>query len=594
MRSRDGKRKATIAGADVIVAPLDGGATATLHEECAPAACGDVVAVAWSPSGDELATVRAGARSEILVWNVKGTAITARLPFRKLATPLKRGQLAWNDEGLVIAVVGGDYDATAFAWDAAARASSAPPRDLDTGRGGSITVDPFGRFLAHVTTSGKPRKPSPTPNGGDGARVEVTGGTIKPLSAKPPATELVWTPGGAARSSGPIVAAWQRDGSQAMWPEEVRGGDADVTFLRVADGSLVTARGPSPSAAVISADGARAATVRDRLLSVWSVTEHKIDFDEQLPDGRVSRAAFSADGKHVSVAYDDHLEVRGVERRGVELFWAGVSSSAWSPHDAVLAATVASGRVQVRDVASRSMLFETNESAVVVDGSFSPDGAWLATASTGKVSLWKTDTWKVEQELPSDGASDIVWSPGGDALLIVAGNKLAVWEVGRGGPRATLTLPGRPLRVIWPGSKDAAEVVVALGTGDVATYDVESGKVVRTLAKSGANPAAVATISPDGRFLISGPRTLRRVRDGAELTFGRGAVIASTGVFDGDPAILATHVYRLGIDRLEGPLIPAADLADQLRHSGLLRDFLDGKPIDAPRIKPPAAAAPTR
>jgi len=580
-----GGRTAAIAGADVVVSQ-EGGASTALHEECKPKACAAVAIIGLSPSGDELAAIRAG-KSELLVWNVKAGAIAARLPFRKPTWPITAGQIVWSGDGTIVVVTSADYEMAAFAWDPAARAAASPPRDLETGGRGSLSVDPWGRFIVKVTSRKPPRK-------GEPGSSEIVAGSIKPLSKASSATELTWESrargkmGSAYGAPAPVIAAWQPDGSQVLWATPASSGDTDVALLRVDAASFTTAKGPSPTAAALGVDGARAALARDGTLAMWSVAERKVEFDEQLPSGRVSRVAFSADAKHVSVIYDDHLEVRGVERRGVELFWAGVASASWSPRDAVLAATVPSGRVQVRDVASRSMLFETNEGASVVDGSFSPDGSRLVTAAVGKIVVWNADAWKAEQEIPVGGVSDVLWSPRGDALAIVAGTKIVMWDIGRDAARATLTLPSAAVRAVWPrgaGGKAGAELIVLSAAGDVTTYDIARGNAVRTTAKMGVTPADAAAIGPDGAVAISGPRSVRRLRDGAELTLTAASVIADGGAFDGDEAVLAPRVYRLGPDPLDGRLVPAVELADQLRHPGLLRDFLAGKPIDPPHLR---------
>jgi small GTP-binding protein len=182
---------------------------------------------------------------------------------------------------------------------------------------------------------------------------------------------------------------------------------------------------------------------------------------------------------------------------------------AWSP-DGRFVAAATELRIFVWEVEAQRRVRKLESSYGAGSVAWSPDGGLLAvwSASSKGVTLWRTDTWRIQRILSSttDFIGSAAWSPDG-ALLAVASSER------HSGGRIQL-FSGDGTEEVWmrdihgdliydlAWSPDGRSIASASWDESVRVTDVERGSYeVAHVSSSDVNTVAW---SPDGEFLVSG------------------------------------------------------------------------------------------
>ncbi|RKH66459.1 WD40 repeat domain-containing protein, partial [Corallococcus aberystwythensis] len=172
-------------------------------------------------------------------------------------------------------------------------------------------------------------------------------------------------------------------------------------------------------------------------------------------------AAWAPGGERFATAGLDEVGVWRVTRREPrytvtrqETFPVeGVRTVAWHPREPALAAGGAKGVVVFRGSGAELKQQHLETPDAVDHLAWSPDGQWLAAASTGTVRLWHADSGLLSNVLhvkdPSPGG--LTWNPRRRGVLATwSGNLAQVWDVESGRVLATLTgHAGSIHQVVW-------------------------------------------------------------------------------------------------------------------------------------------------
>lgn len=131
---------------------------------------------------------------------------------------------------------------------------------------------------------------------------------------------------------------------------------------------------------------------------------------------------------------------------------------------------------------------------------FSPDGAWLASASEGGgVKIWDSQSAGLIRTLTAGGpCRDVAFSPDGAKLATTSGAQILVWNTSDWSLAQTLTGGGSTLHALQF-SRDGSRI---LGTYSSAKlWRVNDGNIEQTfLSTSGL--VLSAALSPDGRVVV--------------------------------------------------------------------------------------------
>jgi len=157
---------------------------------------------------------------------------------------------------------------------------------------------------------------------------------------------------------------------------------------------------------------------------------------------------------------------------------------------------------------------------VLSAAAFSPDGRLLATAAGGKyVEFWNTatgsrvgppmnvDPW--DSHVLETDTTAVAFSPGGATLAVAYGASVTLWSTStRSRLRAPL-LPGIDFVTALAFSPDGRLLAAAGDEGEVAIYDLATGRPIATLPSHSPSPgqtpeASEVAFSPNGKLLAIG------------------------------------------------------------------------------------------
>jgi WD40 repeat protein len=277
----------------------------------------------------------------------------------------------------------------------------------------------------------------------------------------------------------------------------------------------------------------------------------------------------------------DQLEVIGFLLRGP------ANSLAWSPDGQWLAVASSSGvwMYNTNDLDEEPVLMKNTERHVS-SVTFSLDGQLLAITSVSKVLILKVDNGEILQELEGGGLQsgilydrlDIAFSP--DGKLVAAGgyndSTFRVWEVANGHERYRL----EGLSGVWSSiafSPDGQYLASSGWDGTVKLWDITSGNEARTLGGSEGGWISSVVFSPDGQWIaatgLTGIVQVWEVNTGRELQ--RQPQGWHSVAFSPDGTLIATAT-----DYMNGPNVisvrDAADGSETLRlkgHTLAIRDL---------------------
>jgi WD40 repeat protein len=200
--------------------------------------------------------------------------------------------------------------------------------------------------------------------------------------------------------------------------------------------------------------------------------------------------------------------------RAINFVWHGrlddfVTSVAWSPDGARLAAGSVSGQVAIYDTAlgkARHILEQAH-----ADGcdavAWRPDGLALATAGRdGKWKLWDAAEGQVlaEHEAGAMWAEHLAWSAKpigerGHLLALAAGNKVSLWNERGAAAGEAIKFPRTVTDLAW--IMGGTTLAVATSTA-VSLRDPASGVEERVF--EARDPILVMAFSPSGKWLMTG------------------------------------------------------------------------------------------
>ncbi|MEU8265496.1 WD40 repeat domain-containing protein [Micromonospora sp. NPDC048999] len=178
----------------------------------------------------------------------------------------------------------------------------------------------------------------------------------------------------------------------------------------------------------------------------------------------------------------------------------GVRWADFSPDGRFLAtASTGDQRVRIRDPKSgETLFFLPDHHSGVSNLDFSPAGALVATSSGNVAYLWRTDNGQLISKLAghAEVINELAFSPDGKLLVTGSDDKTACcWDTSTGTCVATLTGHTEAVRSVLV-SPDGRAVLTTSSSPDLPLlWDLPSGRLI------GPVDGGPAAFSPDGRLL---------------------------------------------------------------------------------------------
>lgn len=199
---------------------------------------------------------------------------------------------------------------------------------------------------------------------------------------------------------------------------------------------------------------------------------------------------------------------------------------------------------------------------VITDAVYSPDGEFIAVATTLGVSIYQADTLEESLYIETDSPiNSVAFSPNGESLAAgLADNTAKLWKASDGALLKTLGVPAKEITYTASPFKNGVISVafspdgslLASGSNDntVNLWQISDGSLVRTL-KSPSGRVTTVFFSPDGLALFSGSFggkvDMIQVSDGKPLrTFSGGHVIIDATI-SANGKILAAYDDQFSI-----------------------------------------------
>lgn len=451
---------------------------------------GPVLAMAWSPHGDRIAT--GSGDGWLGVYDAATGAARANVPVPGGAL----FDLAWSPDGAHLAAASEDGHARVLAPDG---------RVLErSGAGGyalgSIAFDPEGRRIVSASSDGS-------------ARVHVIGDPASDVRLRGHREAVL-----AARfvADGRRVFTVSQDGTARLWPSD-------------GDGEPVVLAGGYAYEGAISPDGLRAFTRDyDGKLRVWRTDDPRDRGLFKLEGTQaVEIADYTRDGTRLFVGTRDGaarmLPVHGGEPGLIREPGRRPYSGALDPAERTAAIGYDDGVVRLYDAATGARKAELRgHEGPILSVAWSKDGARLASASADRtVRVWGLDGSPPRVLAGHQAAvTSVAWLPDGGAVVSSSGMDATVriWPLAGGVPRVleasagvfevavtpggTVLVPeqGGLLRLFWPDGRCDGDTFPALPEGLVAAQPSRDGSLVALTSRDGT--IRVYPMSGEGTPLV--------------------------------------------------------------------------------------------
>jgi WD40 repeat protein len=245
---------------------------------------------------------------------------------------------------------------------------------------------------------------------------------------------------------GTLVASLSAAGTVKLWDPSTGSLVRDLVSVPFGVRSL----GFSPNGAMLAFGG------QNGDLALWDVNKARIDFTLAVGDGlAVGRLTFS-------------------------------------PAGGILAAVTEDGRVALVDWRSGTVkrVLDAPQGGVI-DIAFTPDGAILASATSGEVLLWNVDTGDLRSVLPDpsgEGIRGLLLGPDGNSLVTLGKDfKIRVWDLLSGELRDVLAGQQDSIAAAtFSTNSSNQQTLASVGwDGKVITWGLARGETLRTFRTSG-------------------------------------------------------------------------------------------------------------
>jgi WD40 repeat protein len=366
--------------------------------------------VVWAPSGDRIIAVPQYCDYAPRIFDAKSGELLISLASQPGGANFSA---AWSPDGT--AILTGSQDGTARIWDVQTggkRAEILAHRDYIT----QVAWSPGGDYLATASLDNTA-----------GIWDAATGELQHELTGfSDDVSGIAWSP-----DSEKIVAV-SLDASAQVWDAETS--ELIMPLIGHEDQILDVAWSP---------DGEHIATdSRDGTARIWEANSGQELFsfrNNRSEEAALNSIDWSPDGDQLLVMGSVLNQIWDLSVQPPQLLGhrEGLEAAAWSPDGGRIATASLDGTARIWDAARGEMLQTLSHPGGVQDLTWSPDGKQLATADqSGSVRVWDIDAESYTELSNHDEIrfSSLAWSPGGDRIVASSqpDQVSLIWEVNTG------------------------------------------------------------------------------------------------------------------------------------------------------------------